>query len=172
VVAEVQRLTRLLNRQLEASRHAPEPLQPVEPADLLRDLFAIVRHQVPDAIALASDVPSSMVCQLPPDRMRQALLNLILNSVRAIGDGAGEVRVAAERSDGCLRWIVSDDGPGFAEELLARPVGPFVTRREGGTGLGLATVRRLVKDLEGDLMLENRDEGGARVVLELPFVEA
>lgn len=108
---------------------------------------------------------------LPRDRMRQTLLNLILNAIEAMGDGTGTVRVTAERSDGRLRWSVRDDGPGFPENLLARPVGPFVTHRENGTWLGLATVRRFVKDLDGDLLLENRDGGGARVVLELPFVE-
>ena len=67
--------------------------------------------------------------------------------------------------------VHSRAGPGFPEELLARPIGPFVTHREGGTGLGLATVRRFVKDLAGDLTLDNPDGGGARVVLDLPFVD-
>ena len=65
---------------------------------------------------------------------------------------------------------VEDEGPGFPEEMLRIGVRPFATGRVGGSGLGLAMVRRFTRDHDGDLQLANRESGGARVTLHLPCV--
>jgi C4-dicarboxylate-specific signal transduction histidine kinase len=67
-----------------------------------------------------------------------------------------------------LQLSVLDDGPGFAPELLAGGVRPFVTSREAGTGLGLAIVKRFARDLGGELTIANRSPHGACVTLTLP----
>jgi signal transduction histidine kinase len=105
---------------------------------------------------------------LPKDRIRQSLLNLVLNAINAIGDDAGSIAISVGREAGCLWICVDDDGPGFPEELLKGPLRRFETRRKEGTGLGLAMVRRVAEDLGGRLALENRTPRGARVRLELP----
>jgi two-component system NtrC family sensor kinase len=70
---------------------------------------------------------------------------------------------------------VNDEGPGFPEEMLRAGIRPFATGRAGGTGLGLAMVRRFVRDIDGELLLENRTPHGGRVTLRLscrPVAEA
>ena len=71
-----------------------------------------------------------------------------------------------------LRIRVSDDGPGFPEEQILGGVRPFHSTRTRGAGLGLAMVRRFVRDGEGSIVLENLSQGGdrpgARVGLLLP----
>jgi signal transduction histidine kinase len=93
---------------------------------------------------------------------------LILNAAQAIGDRDGSILVDAEVVDDRLALRVTDDGPGFPEELLESGISSFVTWRKDGTGLGLATVQRFVKESGGLLRFENRRAGGASVTIDLP----
>lgn len=168
VIAEIERLTRLLNQYLSAARHAPESARPVRLQCLVEDLLGLLRYQVPEHVHLECRVPADLDCTIPRDRTRQALLNLVINSVQAFGGKPGRVIVSALRDGKRAVLSVTDDGPGFPPDLLATGVRSFVTSRDAGTGLGLATVRRLVLDLGGDLQLDNIEPRGARVRLVLP----
>ena len=96
------------------------------------------------------------------------LLNLVLNSIEALDVSPGHVWVRAVPKDSSTEIVVSDDGPGFSAEMLARGPQPFVTGKPVGTGLGLAMVERTVTDLGGKVSLENGPEGGAVVRVSLP----
>ena len=166
--AEVDRLARMLNVYLSAARHSPEPLQRVDLHALVLELVALLRYQVPEHVQLDCCVPADLAAQLPRDRIRQALLNLVLNSVQAFRDAPGAVAIAGRRDRDHVVLSVCDTGPGLPPELLAYGVQPFATQREAGTGLGLAMVRRVVLELGGELRFENREPGGACVHLSLP----
>ncbi len=60
---------------------------------------------------------------------------------------------------------VEDNGRGLPQEGRERLTEPYVTTRAKGTGLGLAIVKKIMEDHHGELVLEDRDEGGARVKL-------
>ena len=166
--AEVDRLSRMLNVYLSAARHSPEPLQRVDLHALVAELVALLRYQVPEHVQLECCVPADLAAQLPRDRIRQALLNLVLNSVQAFRDAPGAVAIAGRRDRDHVVLSVCDTGPGLPPELLANGVRPFATQRDVGTGLGLAMVRRVVLELGGELRLHNREPGGACVHLSLP----
>jgi signal transduction histidine kinase len=136
-------------------------------AGLVGDLLSLARYQAPPRVALQADILDDPVCVLPAAGLRQALLNLLLNAIQAV-DGDGQVTLAARRENGQLLLWVEDEGPGFPEEMLRAGVRPFATGRVGGTGLGLAMVRRFVRDHDGELELANREPHGARVTLRLP----
>jgi two-component system NtrC family sensor kinase len=166
--AEVERLTRMLNGYLSTVRHSPEPLREIDLHELVTDLLALVRYQVPEGVRLRCQVPEDLRVRLPRDRVRQALLNLVLNSVQAAGEKPVEVTVSASVESDRVVLTVADTGPGFPPELLGGWQ-PFATQREGGTGLGLAVVRRVALDLGGELRLTNRQPRGAAVHLSLPL---
>jgi signal transduction histidine kinase len=167
---EVERLTRLLNSLLDSARHTPEAPRPLRLAELIDELLSLTRMQLPANVALVNEVDPALTCRLPADRLRQALLNLVLNAGTALGDGGGTVGIGAVAdADGKLRITVSDDGPGFPAELLDGGIRPFFSTRERGTGLGLAMVRRFARELGGDVSLERRSPRGARVHVLLPL---
>ena len=170
VANEVTRLTRLLNEVLDASRHAPEPPRPVHLATLVDDMVTLTRCQLAPEIRLESAIDADLICRLPQDRLRQALLNVILNAATALGDNGGTVRISAAQQDDRVRISVVDDGPGFPPELLDSGILPFFSTRERGTGFGLAMVRRFARDLGGDIELANCRPHGASVTLVLPSV--
>jgi two-component system NtrC family sensor kinase len=168
VINELTRLTRLLNEIVDASRHAPEAPRSVDLAAVVDDMLTLTRYQLPPQVQLESQVRPGLTCKLPQDRLRQALLNLLLNAAAVLSDRGGTVTVAAAREGDQIRITVSDDGPGFPAELLQNGIRPFFSTRERGTGLGLSMVRRFARDLGGTLTLANRQPHGACVTLQLP----
>jgi two-component system, NtrC family, sensor kinase len=167
VVLELKRVNSLLTRQVEAAHQAPEPLVRLELRELIEPFLALMRYQMPEGIVLQTRIPEGLVCLLPAAELRQALLNLLLNAVQVLGE-QGHVTLTAECEADRLVLRVSDDGPGFPQELLRVGVRPFATGRAGGTGLGLSMVRRFVRDHDGDLELANIQPCGAEVTLRLP----
>ena len=156
VIAELHRITRLLNGLLQLSRQTPEPPRMVQVDRLVQDLATLMRYQLPALVRLVVQAPTGLICRLPEDGVRQALLNLVMNSVEAMAGSPGAISLEVERRDGRVIFRVLDEGPGFSEEMLAGGVPPFVTSRETGTGLGLAMVKRFTRDFGGELAIVNR----------------
>jgi len=120
-------------------------------------------------------------CEIPegPVRIRcdgrqigQALTNLLQNAAEAVsgsdhGRGKPHGRVTLRVSSEGDRTAVEieDNGPGFPPHLRERLTEPYVTTRTKGTGLGLAIVKKIMEDHGGDLILADREDGGARVRL-------
>jgi signal transduction histidine kinase len=170
VMEELKRMGRLLNELLDQSKHTPAPIQEFNLPSMVNELVSLVRYQVPPGIKLDFDGPGQLICRLPECRLRQSLLNLILNAAEVLKDGKGSIRIEARREeDERVVLTVTDDGPGFAQEMLSSGIRPFATGRPGGTGLGLAMVQRFVRDLGGQLSLANIQPHGAQVRLLLPF---
>ncbi len=169
VIGELKRINTLLTAQVDAARHAPEPSVPTNIAATVDELLGLLRYQVSDELMLAADIADDIQCMLPVAGLRQALLNLLLNAVQIQNEqGAVTISAAVEEQQQEVVVQISDEGPGFPQEMLRAGIRPFATGRSGGTGLGLAMVRRFVRDLDGELMLENRASGGATVTLRLP----
>lgn len=167
VINELKRINHRLTEQVDAARHAPEPSVPTDIATIVTELLELLRYQVPPGFNLHAEVDPNVQCMLPVAGLRQALLNLVLNAVQIQGD-SGEVVVSGYRQGDQMVIRVSDEGPGFPEEILRAGIRPFATGRAGGTGLGLAMVRRFVRDIDGELQIENRSPNGGQVTMRLP----
>ena len=168
IVAEIDRIVLLLNTLLDQSRHNPEPLREVVLSRIVSDLVVLVHYQIPDRIKINQVIPPSIICLLPVALLCQVLLNLILNAAQAIDGDEGIITIEAIAEHEVLRVVVSDDGPGFPEDILRSAVRTFVSHRTGGTGLGLSMIDRFVRSSNGRLLLENSQPHGAKVTIELP----
>jgi signal transduction histidine kinase len=177
VQAEIGRVSRLVDdllllarsEQTEFLRLAPIELRPfIEQLWDGMGLLANRRFELPGGVpegALTAD----------PDRLAQALRNLIGNAIEHTAPEVGLVRlrVQALRS-GRLRLLVEDDGPGIPREQRKRVFDRFHRtdsardRASGGTGLGLSIVRAIALAHGGEVSAGSSPEGGARIELELP----
>lgn len=118
-------------------------------------------------IAVRHTVAGSGLVRADPNRLSQALSNLLANALK-FAEHAVTVRV--DRGAGFQQVIVEDDGPGVPPELVAHLFDRFV-RGDGaraGSGLGLSIVRGIAELHGGTVRAENRPEGGARFLLVLP----
>lgn len=172
------RAERLVANLLRFARPLPTRPAPADAAEVAREAAALVRYQFDRAgvrLDVATDGP--LPAWLDADRMREALVNLLLNAAQATEAG-GRVRVEVERARApgdlgeAIRFAVRDDGRGMDAEEASRAFDPFFTTRTDGTGLGLPTVRRIVSDHGGTVTLESRPGGGTCVSLWLPPEEA
>jgi len=101
-------------------------------------------------------------------RIAQALANILNNAVDAAGDG-GHVAVSVRAETDEVVFEVLDDGPGLHLGPDEDVFSPFFTRKEGGTGLGLSVVHRIVTAHGGRVTHGDRAEGGARFEIRLPL---
>jgi len=101
-----------------------------------------------------------------PDRLRQALRNLVRNAVQAAGADAVRVVVTGGASE--VRVAVEDDGPGIAPEVLPHVFERHVSGRPGGAGLGLAVARRIVEAFDGRVAVRSEPGRGATFEVVLP----
>jgi CheY-like chemotaxis protein len=121
-----------------------------------------------------------------PAQLQQVILNLCTNAAQAMDDH-GCIRVTAKQeelaarsqmSDGELspgRYIciaVNDNGRGFDGRVARRMFEPFFTTRLAGTGLGLATVREIVRDHDGAISVQSKPGHGSRFEIWLPATAA
>ncbi len=129
--------------------------------------------------SLGTPIPDRVLSD--PTRLRQILMNLVGNAIKFTDEGSVEVRVRVATSEAregvVLRIEVEDTGPGMTPKQARTLFQPFtqadttVTRRHGGTGLGLTICRRLAGLMQGTVRLDRTAPGqGSRFVVELPLV--
>lgn len=113
--------------------------------------------------------PEPGTVKLDPAGMQQIILNLVLNARDAMPDG-GTLTLITRRSGSEVEFVVADTGYGMNRETRSRLFEPFFTTKQPGrgTGLGLATVQRLVQEQAGRIQVDSETRKGTRVTVRLP----
>jgi two-component system sensor histidine kinase KdpD len=169
----VRRLTRTVDHLLDATRLESGLLQPVrewcEPADLLREAVAAAGLNDNDVrINVAKSLPTIFV----DSRLIQQALGALLSN--AVGHGNLPIDLSAARDDSMLVISVADHGPGLAPGEEHKVFEKFYRgprTRPGGLGLGLSIARQLIEAHSGEIVVRNREGGGARFSIRLPLGE-
>jgi signal transduction histidine kinase len=171
--AEVDRLRDIVDRMPRASI-APGALRrgAVELRAMANGLRALLSERLEGAgVSMEVHVPERLLVSADEVRLRQLLLNLLLNAVEALEahDGPRRIEVVASLGEERVELRIVDTGPGppiGAGELLFEP---YVSTKGRGSGVGLATSRAIARAHGGDLALERLSPaGGAAAVLWLP----
>jgi two-component system sensor histidine kinase HydH len=168
-LAETERLETLVNGLL-AYGGTPRPNPRTVPWNLIATRIAAqAMHTIgsrPITLCVREEGPA---IDTDPDVLGQALLNLLRNAVEAIGaETPGEIEIRAVHQALRVVITVADNGPGIAPEARARLFEPFFTTKAFGSGLGLATTRKLIAALGGEFELRDRARGGTEAVIQLP----
>jgi two-component system sensor histidine kinase PilS (NtrC family) len=187
-IREVDRLNHLITDFLHYARPGPkrsESVQIGEAVDEVLELFEAVR---PESVVVEAVIEPGARVSGDPGQLRQVLWNLVRNASEAMPDG-GRLRIEARLVDsapqdgrpgvrnggaGDSRWAeiaVTDEGQGIPPELLERIFDPFFTTKPKGSGLGLATVHRIVDEHGGSVRLESAPGAGTTIRLWLPNSE-
>ena len=160
---EIRRLDELLTAFLRFARpKVPKPRE-LNLGRILDDLETFIAPvAATSGVNLEFKKTPDVPVKTDADLLKQALLNIILNSFEA---GAGRVEVTAEDCGDDVTITVRDDGPGLAEP--ARAFEPFYSTKADGSGLGLPTARAIAESLGGRLEL-SEVSAGAELNLTIP----
>lgn len=167
VVARIDALTQIVKDMLLFA-HLPEPrLTPVDITQLVASPASFADND-PNCEHIRVEV----VGAVPPiladaDLLRIVFMNLFRNSAQAM-DGAGTIQVLMEATATSCQIAVADQGPGVPPDVRERLFTPFFTTKARGSGLGLATAKRIVEAHKGSLRVECPPGGGTMVVVQLP----
>ena len=167
--AEAKRLEGVLNDFLRYARGGALELGDVSLNDLVDEVLDFTGAE---AAAHGIHVRRGLADGLPPiradaDRLKQAVLNVVLNAHEAMPDG-GELMVETRPDDDGVSLAVTDTGKGIAPEDLSRVFEVYHSTKPGGTGLGLATTRRIIEGHGGTISVASDPGRGTRFVIRLP----
>jgi signal transduction histidine kinase len=120
-------------------------------------------------VELTAELPGEIPIFADPAKLRQVVWNLIRNAADAASAGGKHVRVEVRRtgSDGATIAVI-DDGQGIPEHLVGRIFDPFVTTKQKGTGLGLATCHAIIAEHGGRIDVDTAAGKGTKMVVSLP----
>jgi len=172
IVQQVDEMKEMVNAFSDYARPPQLKLETLDLNRLVQEVMELYRHG-PEPHEFVLDLDPQLPClRADSGRLRQLLHNLIKNAIEACsGTAAGLItvgtRLATSRHGNVVELVVTDNGPGFAESMLAQPFEPYVTNKPKGTGLGLAIVKKIVEEHNGSISARNRATG-AQITVRLP----
>jgi signal transduction histidine kinase len=109
-----------------------------------------------------------LVCKVDDGMLKQVLLNLFINAQQAMNDG-GELMIKTDRQENDAIIQISDTGCGIAADKLSRIFDAYYSSRQGGSGLGLPTARRIIEDHKGTIIVDSELSKGTSFTIKLPL---
>jgi two-component system sensor histidine kinase PilS (NtrC family) len=170
IVSESNRLSKILEDFLRFVRPQERRVADFDVANTVADVMDLFRlsDEVSDAHRIEVDVaPAHSELSGDRDQIRQIIYNIAKNAVRAMAAG-GTLTVLGREEDAWYSIRFTDTGRGMSEEELGRLFTPFSTAFDGGTGLGMAIVRRIVEDHGVAIDADSRPGVGTTVTVLLP----
>ena len=170
---ESERLQRISSEFLTFARMTTPDIKPIYLKKVLDDVLTLIENdpRKTENIIIRNYIDENKKVLFDSDNLQQLIINVIINSLEAL-KGKGIITINAEDHekpfDNYIRVVFSDNGPGFPEEALGHMFEPFFSTKKGGTGLGLALVRKIAISNHGRVFARNRKSGGAEVTLDLP----
>ncbi|GMV21407.1 MAG: hypothetical protein AMXMBFR57_13560 [Acidimicrobiia bacterium] len=167
VIARVDALNDIVSDLLLFARPRPPVLIAVPVRDVLTGVASLLANDSAMAgVKVAIDVTDTAI-NADVDQLQQALLNLLINGGQAM-QGSGTIRISSTLTDTHCALAIEDEGPGLPQDVRDHLFEPFFTTKHRGTGLGLATAKRIIEAHGGTLTLESPAGGGTIAHIRVP----
>jgi signal transduction histidine kinase len=176
VVRQIQRIERLVKRILNFAKPPKPQFLAVDVNEIVDETVSLARRHPAfqrrddGRIEVAKDLARGLPTVLAdPLHLHQVFLNLLLNAADAMPEGGTiTARTRRDAATGSVRVTIADTGTGVDPSVIGKIFLPFFTTKTKGTGLGLATSKRLVEQHGGRIAVENLPGGGASFSVVLP----
>ena len=167
IIGRLDSLNDLVQDLLLFARTPHPRLAPVDLGSIVRMVADLLSADPAFAGVRVDIAGSAPLVSGDAELLKIVFQNLIINAAHAM-DGKGVVRVRLSERSGIPALAIADQGPGIAAEIRAKLFQPFQTTKARGTGLGLATAKRLIEAHGGTIGIECPAGGGTIVTIELP----
>lgn len=171
-LVEVERLENLVNELLDYAAPSKGQFIETDINKIVENTILFVDKQCQQLMIKVTTGFDSSIPRITIDgeKIRQALLNIIINSIQFMPEG-GKLSIKTENSpgkNGKIKIILSDSGPGISKVDRKKIFDPFYTKRKGGTGLGLSLTHSIISEHKGVINVGTSESGGAEFTIELP----
>lgn len=174
IVAQVERITKIMNQLLSFARRKPMERRPLALSLVVHDILDVVQERLERrGIRLEVDVASTCPHVFADrDQMGQVILNLVMNAIQAMPNG-GTLTVTLTSETKRVSLAIADTGCGIPQDNIPKVFAPFFTTKEvgEGTGLGLTVVHGIVQEHEGTIVVESEPGQGTTFTISLPVVD-
>ena len=170
ILEEIERIDTIVKGLMDFARPTTLNLEQQPLAPVLQDVLALMEanlthHQIQLIFEPAPDLPHF---QFDSDKIKQTFMNVVLNAMEAMPQG-GTLTVTAFKQKNRMCIKVTDTGIGISEEDIVHLFEPFFSRKDKGTGLGLANVKRILEEHGGTVEIESMLNEGTTVSMWLPY---
>lgn len=176
IIGEADRLRNLVNRLL--GPNTPPQREPINVHEITEHLMQLLKIDKPEKVNIVHDYdPSIPDINADRDQLIQALLNISVNALHAVGDNGTitfktrtkrQITIGQTRHKLACQIDIIDDGPGIPEDMLETIFFPMVTNRADGSGLGLSISQTLIQQHQGIIQCKSKPGRTVFSVL-LPF---
>lgn len=174
--SEISRLERILAEMLDFARPIKLKRELISMNEIIDSCLEIMDIKTKEK---GIDVTRRSSKYIPPvwmdrDKVEQAIINVLLNSVEAIHYG-GEIKILTryeKKNNGYVKVDIKDNGPGIDKEDLPYVFDPFFSNKKKGTGLGLSNVKKIVGAHGGSVSITSRKGRGIHFSMSIPATES
>lgn len=176
IVNQVETMKEMVKAFSDYARPPKLRLERMDINKIIDEVCELFRDEHGDTKVTVELDPALPNLSVDPGRIRQLLVNVVKNAIEATAQqNDGRIRVVSRLADkGDIKVaeiMVEDNGPGIPENILVQIFEPYVTTKPKGSGLGLAICKKIVEEHSGLIWFDNRNEGGARLVMHFPLEE-
>lgn len=181
IVQQVETLKEMVKAFSDYARMPSLNLDTIDLNKIITEVLDLYRSSNNDTLYSISLDTTNPTIQADIGRLRQLLHNLIKNALEANQENHTEsqrqaieekiyitTRCAEEHACRYVELIITDTGPGIADDMFDQLFEPYVTSKPKGSGLGLAIVKKIVEEHGGMIFAENAENGGASIIIRLP----
>lgn len=172
MIAETERLNRVISQLIEFARPLELKKEKVQFVELVQHTMKLIASDAQkNKISVEFDADENLPeVEVDPDKIKQVLLNIFLNSLAAMKEG-GNLKIELSPGTDNLTVIISDNGTGIEKMDLPKIYDPYFTSKPAGTGLGLAVVQKIMEAHNGRINVESTAGKGTKVFLSFPLYD-
>jgi len=157
---------------LQFSRNTETKMKPVNINSIIEGAIMLLHYKFKNinVSKILSDTPYVMG---DPVKLEQVFVNVLDNSIQAMPDGVGDIRIESSHNNGAVKIAIADSGVGMPAENIPKAFDPFFSTKDVGlgTGLGLSICYGIIFQHNGSIDIESKEGEGTIVTIELPAAE-
>jgi signal transduction histidine kinase len=167
--SEVERLDNIINQFLHAIRPGSPEMVPTDIKQLLIETLTFMRQEIENRnVNVECDWPEFLpIITGDAAQLKQAFYNILKNAVQAMPEG-GRIELVCSYDEDYLILEFADTGRGLSADQLHRMFDPFKSFREGGSGLGMMIIQRILREHGAEMSIESREGAGTSIIIKFP----
>ncbi|MFT7432430.1 MAG: signal transduction histidine kinase [Alphaproteobacteria bacterium] len=166
IQSEVDRLSDMLKGILAFAAPSPTEIKPIQLASFMKDITPLLLDiaKEENSFLKIESIKPAIKIKGDVDKLKQTFINVIKNASEA-SPQKGEIKLSCEEDDAKVEIIIINKGQPIPKEVEGRLFEPFFTTKSSGTGLGLATTKRIMNEMGGDITIQNASKDSIQTTI-------